>query len=327
MIGTLSQFWRVTRELDLNAIRADFERGATLTVLGSDLAAADRVARLIDPDALGEDLQVADLTSATRFGMDRGGRPDAFVAVISQSLDSLGRRALTELSIGEVPLLVVLEGPGADVVVVGVPDDRILTLDLTDTDAARDRLIGALVRVVPEALLPLGRRHPHVREAAAQHLIRDTARVNAQFAALSSLPSNIPLVGGIVGDAADLLVLTKNQIVLLFKLAGLYGRDLRLGRRLLAEVAPVVGGAFFWRTAARSLVGLLPGAVAMVPKVAVAYSGTYVVGEIARYYYLHGRRPPPALIRQIQADSLRLARTAMSRLGRGPGPPALGSGR
>ena len=327
MIGTLGQFWRLTRELDLNAIRADFERGAAIAVLGSDLARADSVARLIDPQAVGEDLRVAGLAQWATVGWDRYRRPDAFVAVISQPLDSIGRRALTELSIGEVPLLVVLEGEGRSVVVVGVPEERILALDLDDLTDARDGLIGALVRVVPAALLPLGRRYPNVREVAAQHLIQDTSRVNAQFAALSSLPGNIPLVGGVVGDAADLLVLTKNQVVLLFKLAGLYGRDLRLGRRLLVEVAPVVGGAFFWRTAARSLVGLLPGPAAILPKVAVAYSGTYVVGEMARYYYLHGRRPPPELIRQIRADGLRLARTAIERLGRGSGPPALGSGR
>jgi uncharacterized protein (DUF697 family) len=152
-----------------------------------------------------------------------------------------------------------------------------------------------------------------LREPVAEHLIRDTARVNAQFAAISSLPANLPLVGGLVGDVADVLVLTKNQVLLLFKLAGLYGRDLELGRRLLIEILPVVGGAFFWRTTARALVGLLPPLLGLLPKTVVAYTGTYVVGQIARYYYHHGHRPPPEIMRELRADGIRLAQATLAR--------------
>jgi uncharacterized protein (DUF697 family) len=165
-------------------------------------------------------------------------------------------------------------------------------------------------------MLSVGRRHLLLREPVAEHLIRDTARVNAQFAAISSLPANLPLVGGLVGDVADVLVLTKNQVLLLFKLAGLYGRDLELGRKLLIEILPVVGGAFLWRTTARALVGLLPPILGLLPKTLVAYTGTYVVGQIARYYYHHGHRPPPEIMRELRADGVRLAQATLTRLKR-----------
>ena len=155
-----------------------------------------------------------------------------------------------------------------------------------------------------------------LREPVAEHLIRDTSRVNAQFAALSSLPANVPRIGGLVGDMADMLVLTKNQVLLLFKLGGLYGRDLELGRQLLAEVMPVVGGAFFWRTTARALVGLLPSMLGLLPKTIVAYSGTYVVGQMARYYYRFGHKPPPELVKELRAEGTRVAREALARLRR-----------
>jgi uncharacterized protein (DUF697 family) len=113
---------------------------------------------------------------------------------------------------------------------------------------------------------------------------------------------------------ADVLVLTKNQVLLIFKLAGLYGRDLRFGRELLLEIVPVVGGAFLWRTTARALVGLLPGIIGILPKTLVAYVGTYVVGEIARYYFRFGRKPPPEVVRELSAQGLRIAREALSRL-------------
>ena len=119
-----------------------------------------------------------------------------------------------------------------------------------------------------------------------------------------------------VGDVADMLVLTKNQVLLLFKLAGLYGRDLELGRQLLVEIMPVVGGAFVWRSTARALVGLLPGLLGLLPKTLVAYTGTYVVGQTARYYYRFGRKPPPEFIRELRAEAARLARETMTRIQR-----------
>jgi uncharacterized protein (DUF697 family) len=103
-------------------------------------------------------------------------------------------------------------------------------------------------------------------------------------------------------------------VLLLFKLAGLYGRDLELGRELLLEVTPVVGSAFLWRTAARTLIGLVPGVFGMLPKVVVAYMGTFVVGELARYYFVHGRKPPPELVGELRQEGLRMAREALARL-------------
>jgi uncharacterized protein (DUF697 family) len=311
VIGNIGQFWRLTRELDIAALRADFERSANLRVLGSNLAAAEQVARLIDPRP---ELGAIELSV---LGVDQTPPADVYVAAISDGneLDQAARRALTELSLEDTPLLVVrLEG-GSNVVVLGLPEERVLDLAPgAKAGEKRDRLLAALVRTAPEAMLPLGRRNPVLRESVARHLIRDTARANAQFAALSSLPANVPLLGGVVGDMADVLVLTKNQVLLIFKLAGLYGRDLALGRQLLLEVLPVVGGAFFWRSTARALVGLLPSALGLLPKTLVAYSGTYVVGEMARYYYEHGRRPPKDQVRQLQAEGVRLAQAVLGRL-------------
>ncbi len=181
---------------------------------------------------------------------------------------------------------------------------------------ARERLFAALVRAAPEVALPLGRRHPLVREALAEHLIRDASRVNAQFAAISSLPASLPLVGGLVGDMADMIVLTKNQVLLILKLAGLYGRDLELSRELIVEITPVVGSAFLWRTTARALIGLLPPILGLLPKTVVAYAGTFVVGEMARYYYRFGRKPPPELVRDLRQEGQRLARETLARLKR-----------
>lgn len=312
MIGNVAQFWRLTRELDVNGLRESLERPVSLRVLGSDLANAQRVARLIEPDPAAGEVSAGVLGELSRE------RADLYVAAIGGPLEPDARRALSDLSVSETPLVLVQSQAAAGMLVVGIPDERVITLSDADADdEARGRLFRALVQAAPEVLLSAGRRHPLLREPVAEHLIRDTARVNAQFAAISSLPANLPLIGGLVGDMADMIVLTKNQLLLLFKLAGLYGRNLELGRQLLAEIVPVVGGAFLWRTTARALVGLLPTLLGVLPKTIVAYSGTYLVGQMARYYYHHGNKPPPELVKELRAEGTRLARETLGRLRRG----------
>ena len=39
----------------------------------------------------------------------------------------------------------------------------------------------------------------------------------------------------------------------------------------------------------------------LLPKTIVAYAGTFVVGEMARYYYRYGRKPPPEMVRDLRA--------------------------
>jgi uncharacterized protein (DUF697 family) len=309
MIGNVSQFWRLTRELDIPGLRDSFEHPVSVRVLGSDYRTAERVARLIDPDPLTGEL------GAGLLGEPGRERADLYVAAVAGPLDQDARRTLNQLSVGDRPLLLVQIEGASGVLLLGVPQDRVVTLEATTADdVAREKILAALVRADPEVALPLGRRHPLVREAVAEHLIRDTSRVNAQFAALSSLPAMLPLIGGLAGDMADMLVLTKNQVLLLFKLGGLYGRNLELGSELLVEVAPVVGGGFLWRTVARSLVGLLPPLFGLLPKTFVAYTGTFLVGELARYYYRHGRKPSPEIVRELTDEARRMARSTMSRL-------------
>jgi uncharacterized protein (DUF697 family) len=309
VIANISHFWRMTRELDVQGLRERFETPVSVRVLGTNFALAQRVARLIEPDPMDTEI------SAGLLGEGRP-RADVLVAVVSGALTQDAARALRDLSVGEAPLVVIQIDDGeANLLVLGLAEERIVTFEPTlPDDRARERLFGALVRAAPDEMLTLGRRHPLLRGPIAEQLIRDTSRVNAQFAAVSSLPANIPLLGGLVGEVADILVLTKNQVLLLFKLAGLYGRDLELGRELILEVLPVVGGAFFWRTTARTLVGLIPGLFGMVPKVVVAYMGTFVVGGMARYYFQHGRRPPDELVSELRQDATRLAHEAMHRL-------------
>jgi uncharacterized protein (DUF697 family) len=318
LFGGALSFVRVMRELDLAAIEQQLQAPVRILVTATEAADAHRLAiELFGEEALSTWLvAVSSLSGATKSE----DRPDLVL---------IGVRATEE------PLELVREYRGQSeretipVVAVGLEDgawtDERKRLDAPThfrfvaskpgSSQNRDLLLaGALVDLLADQSLAVGRRFPMLRAGIAERLIRQTSRANAQFALVSSLPASLPLVGGLVGDAADLIVLTKNQAVLVYKLAGLYGRDVHDRVALALEIAPVVGGAFLWRTVARSLFGLLPSLIGGIPKVMVAYAGTYTVGQIARYYYSIGRRPSSAQLKRFQAEGARLAMELAARL-------------
>lgn len=194
-----------------------------------------------------------------------------------------------------------------------VPSNRIVHAPLDDPEALVKGLMPALATLDRHQLSPLAYRFGPLRARIVEILIRDSSRANGQFALVSSLPSLVPVIGGIVASVADLFILTKNQVLLVFRIAGIYGRDVSDRVGVALEIAPVIGGAFLWRTVARSLVALLPGAISAVPKTLVAYVGTYVVGQMAHIYYREGKRASPEMMDRIRREGLALARRIFSR--------------
>jgi uncharacterized protein (DUF697 family) len=225
------------------------------------------------------------------------------------------RAAIERVARGPVPAALIIAGYGIDE--AGGPTGSypgglaaVLDVDLDRPAEEQHGLASTLLDLLGTRSLALAREVPGLREPLAERLIRDTSRANAQFALLSTLPAWIPLVGALSGSAADVLILTKNQMLLVFKLAGIYGRDLGQWRQILIEIVPVVGGAFFWRSIARALVGLLPTPIAAVPKTTVAFVGTATVGELARRYYRDGIRIDPTTLREIQRHALQRVQEA-----------------
>jgi hypothetical protein len=76
----------------------------------------------------------------------------------------------------------------------------------------------------------------------------------------------------------------------------------------MVEITPVIGGAVVWRQIAGALVGLVPG-YGIVPKTAVAFGGTYVVGMAATRWYETGLLTD-AERKRITADAAVKARDA-----------------
>lgn len=162
----------------------------------------------------------------------------------------------------------------------------------------------AIIRVGDDMELALGRSFPVLRSMAAMHVVNLTSRVNAQFALASNLPALVPVVGGMLAAGADTIVLTKNQLMMIYKLAAIHDRNLDNRFRIYQEMVPVVGAGLFWRTIARDLAAMMPFAAGAVPKVAIAFAGTYAAGMAAHVYYLEGKRVDPRRMREFYRHAL-----------------------
>lgn len=172
---------------------------------------------------------------------------------------------------------------------------------LLDDSFLNRSFASAVIALLPDHLLPLGRYFPFFRLPVARHLIQETCNTNAAFALSSGLAEIVPVLG-LPFVVADMVVLTKNQLFLAFKLGLALGYSTHWPD-YLAEFGSVLGSGFLWRQVARSLVGLIP-VWGIVPKVAVAYAGTYVIGNAILQWYLTGRHLSRAQLRHLYQQAL-----------------------
>ncbi len=184
-----------------------------------------------------------------------------------------------------------------------------LTLDAGALTADEASLAAALAQIAaeqPDLRIALARHVPAFRPAVVACLIAEASRDNAKIALLSALPGIVPFTGFLLPATAlgDMVLLTKNQVLLLLRIAAAYGKDMDLRART-RELLPVVGSAFGWRAAARELIGLVPGGIGMVVKGCIAYAGTYTVGKAAAVYYSTGQTLSPSRLRQLYNDAFK----------------------
>ena len=276
-LGTVRSFMSVVREVDFDEVRGRAETPPAI-LMASDRR--DRAEAAIQR-LFGEDgHRWVDVRTEYFSGVDRSRfdivcviDPDGagILPAINRAFGDDGRRKVVFLKSSQD----------------GLSDDQVIQ--------ARDQIVG----LNDDLHAALGRKFPELRLAAVKAIVDDTAKANAQFALVSNVPAVIPILGGIVAASADLIVLTKNQVMMVFKIAAAHDKDLRNQRRIMQELAPVVGSGFLWRTIAREAASFLPLAAGTVPKVAIAYVGTVVLGRAADYYYRFGKKPTSEHLREF----------------------------
>ena len=115
-----------------------------------------------------------------------------------------------------------------------------------------------------------------------------SSKENALFSLMTAIPNVLPNAFELpwaVGEfASDTAVLTANQIRMAFFLAGASDREVGF-KEQRSQIGSIIAGAWGWRAIARELIGKIPFGGGLIPKAAIAYAGTYVVGlSLERVY-------------------------------------------
>jgi hypothetical protein len=153
-----------------------------------------------------------------------------------------------------------------------------------------ERMVRRVVENREDLSLALARLFPPFRQVVVRETIQKVARENAMFSVMTALPNVIPSLGElpwIVGEfASDTAVITANQIHMAFVIGAASDRPVGF-KEQRSEIGSIVAGAWGWRAGARQLVGKIPFGGGIIPKAAIAYAGTYVVGlSLERVYRL-----------------------------------------
>lgn len=166
------------------------------------------------------------------------------------------------------------------------------------------KLAEAMIKQQPHLAVPLGRRFPLFRPVASQYIISTASRTNAQIALISGLPGVFPPAAIILpaSSIADVLLLTKNQLMMVMRLAATHGKKPGYTQQI-KELMGVLGAALGWRTLARELSGFIPAGIGLVVKAAIAYSGTLAAGRSALLFYQTGRKPTAQDVREAYKEA------------------------
>ena len=205
-------------------------------------------------------------------------------------------------------------GVGVITVVIGAgegalsPDEgEVARIAAPSIDSRLARDVGAaLMRAAgPDWRLALARQLPPLRRATVGALIEETAQANAGYSLATGLAETVPVLT-VPMNLGDIVVLTKNQLLMAYRIAlacGMEGDP----KKLIPEIAGVLGSGLLLRQLARQMVGFIP-ILGLVPKVAVAYGGTYAVGRAMEAWTLEGRRSSTATMQRFSQEGLERGR-------------------
>lgn len=304
------------RDIDGSVVREESEKPVTINCVGSRVIYTRAAALLRTTGS--RRYGPAGLDPLVYYALPAGEpedalrRADLLLVLLDgqEPVSAADAAALAQLGRLAMPTVIVVAGvasPGD----LGAPRQefahaRIVMLSELETPTAAETLATALLERLPGELhLAAARRLPGLRPNVARDTISSVAFTNASYALASALPEQVPILS-VPFAAADILVLTKNQAMMVYRLALAHGAPPEFQARI-REVLPVVGGAFAWRQIARSLIGLVP-IWGIVPKVAIAYAGTYTTGVAAWRWFADSELVSGARLREISNEATRLGR-------------------
>ena len=323
---TLTRVWRILKEVDLQAIRREAGRRVHVLVIGETTDDADDLALRLaegqdDPTRwlTAVDAPLAASAIARRAGLegdDRPYRPDIVIAILRGNDESPDMRAARRHWAGRKAHLVTV-AVGGDRIAGAVQTrggSALVAIDRMDDEGFRNVVEAVFAVVEPDRRVGLARQIPSLRPKVIHSLIDETARTNAGYAFSTGLVEIIPVLD-IPMAIGDMVVLSKNQMMMSYRIALAAGKTGQ-PRELIGEIVGVLGGALLFRQIARQLVGLIP-VIGIVPKVAVAYGGTWAIGRAVGLWATEGQLLTSARLRQLWREGFARGREVAQHFGRG----------
>jgi uncharacterized protein (DUF697 family) len=301
----LPDMWRVLKEADLNAIRREAERPFQALLVAQDVADAERLGRLLSaPEGMRHPWLLPTDPSEARHPASSGMLDLAILVSPAPDLSPALGFAADALRAARVPVVTIVYGSRSTMAAVVRPGEA--------ARAAVASLDPAGVRAVAQAVLSaaspglglrlaLARHLAPLREPLFAELIEETARTNAMYSLTTGIAEAVPVLD-VPLNLADIVVLTKNQLVMSYRIALASGKN-GTARELIGEVLGVIGGGFLFRQGARQLVGLIP-VVGIVPKVAVAYAGTLAIGKAVVAWAAYGQALDAGAVKKLYRQAL-----------------------
>ena len=297
----LPDMWRVLKEVDLEAIRREAERPFQIAVLADAPEDARRLAELLS-GSQGEHpwIRAMDAEEGRRVA---GSATFDLAVVVSRAAEPgpALASAAEMLRAAHVPVVTVVCGAVRPLDALVRPGEGTRAA-IPDLDEARLPAVAqaVLAAVPPSARLALARHLQPLRGLLIKELIEEASKANAIYALTTGIAEAVPLLD-VPLNLADIVVLTKNQLVMSYKIAVASGKS-GSPRHMIGEVLGVVGGAFLFRQGARQLVGLIPIA-GIAPKVVVAYAGTQAIGRAVAAWASEGKRLSRASVQRLYREA------------------------
>jgi uncharacterized protein (DUF697 family) len=285
----LTSLWRVVRDIDLEGLRRAARAPFVIALVSETGEDAARLRGLLSgpggaphPWIEVATTEVASLSALSSTAM--AGVMVAREADLSDGLKLAGNRFAT----AGTPVLTVVAGDTSRLAGALRPGERArVVVPALDAGAIGPIADALLPMVTEDQQIALASQFPPLRPAVFARTIDRTARANASFALTTGLAETIPVLTAPL-NLGDIVVLTKNQLMMCYRLALAAGRD-DDPKAMMGEIIGVLGGGVLFRQMARQLVGLIPVA-GLVPKVAIAYAGTVAIGKAMVAWVTEGRQ-------------------------------------
>lgn len=292
---SFTNMWKSIGELDLRPIQKAAEKPVLLAVAGGPEPRSSTLIAQLHSDPRRPDQTTDTFVAQTGFSLPEIPANASLVILLVDGTageSTPAQELARSLAAMKTRFIVLVDsGPNqaAGQVKAGLGDwrgARVLYGSVEDTAFLLKSFVPAVLDLLYDDHLALGRLFPIFRVEAARRLINETCVSNAAYSISTGLAETVPGLN-VPLNVTDMVVLTKAQAFLVYKLGLAFGFSTRW-QDYVAEFSSIIGGGFMWRQIARQLVGLIP-VWGIVPKVAVAYSGTYVVGNAVMQWYLTGR--------------------------------------